>query len=63
MQILFGGMLPLGSLAGGALAKPFGVRYTILAGAVGFLLSTLWLLFSPIRKLRTIPVAATDTQT
>jgi predicted MFS family arabinose efflux permease len=55
MHLTFRGILPLGSLAGGALAGPFGVRNTLLAGAAGTLLSTLWLVFSPVRHLRGLP--------
>jgi Na+/melibiose symporter-like transporter len=53
MNLMFNGVLPIGSLAGGALAEAVGVRATMLAGAGGFLLSALWLL--PIRHLRELP--------
>lgn len=56
-QLLFRGGVPLGSLAGGALAEWIGVRNTILAGALGYLLSSLWLVFSPVRGLSDLPPA------
>ena len=51
MQLLFRGILPIGALAGGALAQSCGVRRTILVCALGFTLSSLWLIFSPVRTL------------
>jgi hypothetical protein len=56
-HLLFWGALPLGGLAGGAIAQTIGIRQTMLIGALGYLLSTLWLTFSPIRHLRKLPVA------
>ncbi len=44
MYLLFYGVMPLGALAGGAIAQTAGMRATMMAGAVGFLLSCLWLL-------------------
>jgi predicted MFS family arabinose efflux permease len=55
MHLLFHGILPVGALAGGMLAQSIGMRTTMFAGALGFLLSTLWLVFSPIRSLRELP--------
>ncbi len=52
MQLLARGMMPLGALAGGLLASWIGVRQTI---AVSVALTTLtigWLLWSPVRRLR-----------
>ena len=41
-----------GSLLGGLMGRMIGVRATLVVGAVGSLLSTLWLALSPIRSLR-----------
>jgi Na+/melibiose symporter-like transporter len=57
MHLLFSGIMPLGALTGGAVAQVIGVRTTMLIGAMGFLLSTLWLVFSPIQQLRELPDA------
>ncbi|MDR3699008.1 MAG: MFS transporter [Candidatus Sulfopaludibacter sp.] len=43
MHLLFRGIMPAGALAGGILAESIGMRPTLLAGALGFLLSSLWL--------------------
>ena len=39
----------------GILAGACGVRCAMLVGALGFLLSNVWLVFSPIRRLRALP--------
>jgi predicted MFS family arabinose efflux permease len=57
MHLLFHGVLPLGSLAGGAIAQAVGIRQALLIGAIGVLLSTMWLVFSPVRRLRKLPHA------
>ena len=54
-HLLFRGLLPAGALAGGILAEGIGIRLTMLNGSTGFLLSTLWLVFSPICHLRELP--------
>jgi MFS family permease len=45
----------VGSLLGGLMGNSIGVRTTLVVGALGSLLSTLWLAMSPIRPLRTVP--------
>jgi hypothetical protein len=51
-ELTFGGVLPVGALAGGVLAGIIGIRPTMLVSASGFSLSLLWLVFSPVRGLR-----------
>jgi Na+/melibiose symporter-like transporter len=58
MLLLFWGVLPVGALAGGALAQAIGMRGALFIGALGVLLSSLWLAFSPVRRLRALPGAA-----
>ena len=48
------GASPIGALVGGLLATVIGSRWTWLVGAAGILAGALWLIFSPIRRLRTI---------
>jgi len=55
MHLMFHGIWPLGALAGGILAGACGVRCAMVVGALGFLLSNLWLVFSPIRRLLALP--------
>ncbi|MGW7544470.1 MFS transporter [Streptomyces sp. NPDC054770] len=50
------GTLPLGGLAGGALATAFGVRTTLWIAVVGGCCAGLWLFFSPLRGMRDIPL-------
>jgi MFS family permease len=53
----FIGLLPavLGLLVGGILGEWIGVTATIVAEACGGMLGFLWVLFSPVRALRTMP--------
>lgn len=52
MQLLTSGVLPLGALASGVLAGVVGMRTTLFISVAGFLLSTSWLIFSPLRTMR-----------
>jgi predicted MFS family arabinose efflux permease len=52
MQMMVRGMWPLGALAGGALGGWIGLRATMAVAGAGLLLSCLWLVFSPVRRLR-----------
>jgi predicted MFS family arabinose efflux permease len=58
MRTVTWGSQPLGALLGGALGALIGIRETLLVIAIGFCLSSLWLVLSPIAKLKTIPDAA-----
>jgi predicted MFS family arabinose efflux permease len=49
------GIRPLGALAGGALGSAIGLRPTLFIASVGALAGLLWLLPSPIPKLRELP--------
>ena len=55
MLFIVWGVIPFGSLLGGALGSAVGLRGTIAVGAVGMLLAVIWMIFSPIRDLRTLP--------
>jgi MFS family permease len=46
-------VIPFGGLAGGALASIVGLREAIWVGAIGASAAILWLLFSPVRSIRT----------
>ncbi len=52
------GMMPLGALLGGFLGAQIGLRPTLAVSVIGGLLAPLWVLFSPVRSLRTQPVPA-----
>ena len=51
------GVRPLGALAAGALAGVIGVRPTLLIAVFGALLGVLWLLPSPMVRLRELPTS------
>lgn len=59
-QFLTVGVAPLGALLAGLLGQAIGVRLTLLCGACGIMLASLWLFLSPLRTLREHPVAPTD---
>ena len=52
------GVRPLGALAAGALATAVGTRETLLIAAAGGSLAVVWLLRSPLLRLRALPEAA-----
>jgi MFS family permease len=52
------GVRPLGSLAGGALGTAIGVRPTLWIATVGALAGVLFLLPSPVPRMRSLPAAA-----
>ena len=55
MNLMFNGIIPIGAFLGGALAEVIGVREAMFVGGGGYALSTLWLVFSPVRHLRELP--------
>lgn len=48
------GLYAIGSITSGVLGQAIGIRHTMAFAATGMLLTTLWLVFSPVRRLRTI---------
>ncbi|MGW4061701.1 MFS transporter [Amycolatopsis sp. NPDC004747] len=56
-QTLVYGVVPLGSLLGGALAGPIGMRATLHVAAAGVLASAAIMVWSPLRKLRDLTPA------
>jgi predicted MFS family arabinose efflux permease len=54
------GVRPIGALAGGLLATAVGLHATMWVTAVGALAGVLWLLPSPLPRLRDLPRAAVD---
>ncbi|MFG2692076.1 MFS transporter [Kitasatospora sp. NPDC048407] len=50
------GVRPLGSLLGGLLGSTLGLRPALWIAAIGAVASGLWVLFSPIPRLRELPV-------
>jgi len=56
------GVRPLGALAAGALAAAIGTRETLWIATAGGLLGVLWLLPSPLLRLRELPEASDEAQ-
>jgi predicted MFS family arabinose efflux permease len=54
------GIRPIGALAGGLLAAVVGLQTTMWVTAIGALAGVLWLLPSPMPRLRDLPRAAVD---
>lgn len=57
------GVMPAGGLLGGAVGGLLGVRAAVAVGVCGMWAASLWVFFSPLRRLRDIPqlaAAATD---
>jgi predicted MFS family arabinose efflux permease len=54
-QLVNYGVRPLGALAGGALGATIGIRPTLLVAVAGAVASVLWLLPSPVLRLRSLP--------
>ncbi|MFI1436819.1 MFS transporter [Streptomyces lydicus] len=63
LRFVMWGTLPLGALAGGALADAFGARVALVWCAAGFLAVPLPLLLSPLRRMRELPDAPYDSGT
>jgi len=61
MRFLTVAAAPLGSLAGGALATAVGLRATLLTvGVLALVLTGAAVIWSPVRRHRTLPAAASD---
>jgi MFS family permease len=52
------GTMPIGAAIGGALGSTLGVRTTIWISVIGCWLAGLWVLFSPLRRMRDVPLHA-----
>ena len=46
-----------GTVIGGVLGEALGARPTMTIGAIGAIPAVLWLVWSPVRRLRSLPVA------
>jgi hypothetical protein len=55
-RVIVWGVSPIGALMGGLLGEAVGLRATLLIGALGVFLEFGWVLFSPVRSLRQLPV-------
>lgn len=60
IRVLDIGFTALGSLVAGILGQTIGIRHTMMFAAAGMVLTTLWLVWSPARKLQSMPEIAQD---
>jgi MFS family permease len=61
-RFLVWGAIPIGSLIGGVLGTVLGLHLTLFIGAIGTIVAPAWLLFSPVRKLKTLSEAPVEIQ-
>jgi MFS family permease len=61
IRFLVWGTIPIGGLLGGALGELIGLRATLLVTAVGMVLSPVWVIASPLRRLRDLPADVPQT--
>ncbi|MEV8378879.1 MFS transporter [Kribbella sp. NPDC056861] len=59
-RLITWGGIPVGALGGGLLASELGNSFAMVAGAAGLATATLWILFSPIRTLRSVAQASPE---
>lgn len=57
VRFIVWGTMPLGALAGGVLGAAVGVRATLAVGAAGSCLAVLWVLASPLLRMRDLPAS------
>jgi MFS family permease len=55
------GMIPLGALLGGLLGELIGLRATLVVGAIGMAAAPLWVVFSPVPRIRSLADVAMTT--
>ncbi|HLX21550.1 MAG TPA: MFS transporter [Gaiellaceae bacterium] len=60
MRWIVWGTIPLGTIAGGAVAQAFSLKDALWVGAIGGVPTFLWVVLSPLRSIRTMPQPVTD---
>jgi MFS family permease len=55
MRFVVSGVMPIGALVGGAIGSTFGLRAALWIGAAGATSSIIWLIASPIGRMRDFP--------
>lgn len=62
-RVLLAGTMPISNLIGGLLASALGPRPVLWIAAIGSGLSFAWVYFSPLRKMRELPIFETKRRT
>lgn len=62
VRFMVSGMVPLGSLAGGALGEALGFPATLVVGALGMMTAAAWFAGSPVPRLRRPPAASPESE-
>jgi predicted MFS family arabinose efflux permease len=57
IRTLVWGIIPIGSILGGIVADVIGVRETVVLMALLGILAPVWVIFSPVRKVKEFPAA------
>jgi predicted MFS family arabinose efflux permease len=60
LRFVIWGTMPIGALLGGFLGETIGVRPTLALAALGMTLASLWVICSPVARLRTHPSPIAD---
>jgi hypothetical protein len=60
VRFMIWGTMPIGGLLGGALGTTLGLRPTLWVAAAGSLSAFLWIRFSPVPSVRTIPTGTSE---
>ena len=60
IRFIVWGVMPIGAIASGLLSTAIGVEVTIAIGAAGSVLACAFVLFSPLRGMRELPLQATS---
>jgi MFS family permease len=60
LRFVIWGTMPIGALAGGFLGETIGLRPTLVLAAFGMALAALWVVWSPVARLRTQAVMPAD---
>ena len=61
MRFIVWGTIPLGGLAGGALASQIGLKATLIVSGVGTCTPFVPVLFSPVRNIKEMPAPVDET--
>lgn len=60
LNVAISGIIPVGAILGGLLATWLGLRAPVLVAGAIMLISVLWIVQSPVIRIRTMPRAADE---